>query len=225
MTGFLLAVLGPILTDGVRLIESEEAQVLTCVKSIIEFPLVLGQRGHSDYTLGLLDSGRETFYGTKSVFCAQRKTKPRTQNFEKRWAATVKENQESAFYHFQFPEIHMLSHATNGICQMGLTDNFSADISELFHIANMKEAYLDCNRVQYEEQMIWYNDRHTGIAYMVQILEHLALRGMYDHDSARVHSMPTRTLRLHATRFVRYREEVRKRTRMPLEPWAILAGT
>ncbi|KAG0640490.1 hypothetical protein HOY80DRAFT_1041784 [Tuber brumale] len=160
---FLLAVLGPMLTAGVRSIESEEAQVLTCVKSIIEFPLVLGQRGHSEYTLGLLDSGIATFYGTKSVFCAQRSTKARTKNYKKRWAATVvkvslegwsrplikaeNENQESAFCHFQFPEMHMLCHATNGICQMGSPDNFSADMSELLQIEYMKEAYPDSNRI------------------------------------------------------------------------------
>ena len=54
--GFLLAILGPILMDGVLSNESEEAGVLACFRSIIEFHLVLGQRSHSDYTLGLLDN-------------------------------------------------------------------------------------------------------------------------------------------------------------------------
>ena len=39
--------------------------------------------------------------------------------------------------------------------------------------------------------MLWYNDRHTGIAYMVQTLEHLALSGIYDQDTARVLGMQT----------------------------------
>ena len=84
MMRFLLAVLGPMLIDRVRSVESEEAWVLTCVKSIIEFLLVLGQRSHSDYTLGLLDGGLTTFYKTKFVFRVQRSTKARTKNFEKR---------------------------------------------------------------------------------------------------------------------------------------------
>ena len=38
---FLLAVLGPILIAGVRSSKSEEVRVLACVRSIIEFHLVL----------------------------------------------------------------------------------------------------------------------------------------------------------------------------------------
>ena len=86
MMRFLLAVLDPILIDGVRSSESEEAQVLGCVRSIIEFHLVLGQCSHSDYTLGLLDNRLAIFYRHKSVFRPQRRTKARTKNFEKKWA-------------------------------------------------------------------------------------------------------------------------------------------
>ena len=52
MMRFSLAVLGPILIDLARSGELEEAQVLACVRSIIQFHLVLGQHSHSDYTLG-----------------------------------------------------------------------------------------------------------------------------------------------------------------------------
>ena len=54
-----------------------------------------------------------------------------TNNFEKRWAAmeakgnkeewsrqqmeAEKDKLETAIYHFQFPKMHMLSHATNSI--------------------------------------------------------------------------------------------------------------
>ena len=78
--------------------------------------------------------------------------------------------------------MHMLSHVSNSIRRMRSLNNFSTDVSELLHRENVKEAYRAqaSNRVQYEEQMLWYNDRHTGIAYMVQTLEHLALSGMYD---------------------------------------------
>ena len=225
MMRFLLAVLGPLLIDGVRSVESEEARVLTCVRAIIEFVLVLGQRSHSDYTLGLLDSGLATFYRSKSVFRPQRSTKARAKNFEKKWAATVakgneegwsrsrmkveKETLETEIYNFQFPKMHMLSHAADGIRRMGSPDNFSTDISELLHIESVKEAYRASNRVQFEEQMLWSNDRHTGIAYMVQTLEHLALSGMYDHDTARVLGMQARCERLLSTRLARLQERGR----------------
>ena len=171
---FLLAVLSAILIDGVRSSQSEDAWVLACVRYIVEFLLVGGQRNHSDYTLGLLDNRLSIFYTSKSVFRPQRSTKARTKNFETKWAAmeakgseegwsrarmkAEKEKLETAIYHFQFPKMHMLGHVSNSIRQMGSPDNFSTDISELLHIENVKEAYRASNRVQYEEQMLWYND-------------------------------------------------------------------
>jgi len=102
--------------------------------------------------------------------------------------------------------MHILSHSSNSLRQMGSPDNFSNNISELLHIENVKEAYRPSNRVQYKEQMLWYNDRHSGIAYMVQTLEHLALNGIYDHDTARVLGMQTQNARLLSTRLARHRE-------------------
>ncbi|KAG0133820.1 hypothetical protein HOY82DRAFT_537867 [Tuber indicum] len=190
MMRFLLPVLGLMLVNKVRSIESEKEQVVTCVKSITEFLTVLGKRSYSNYTLGLLENRLAIFYRSKSVFRAQRSTKERKKNFEKRWAATeakgsevgwstkrieaVKEKLETAIYHFQFPKMHMLSHTANSIRRKGSLDNFSTNMAEPLRIENVKEAYRASNCVQYEEQMLWYNDRHTGIAYMVQTLEHLA---------------------------------------------------
>ena len=81
---FLLTVLSPILLDGVRSSESEEAQVVRYVRSIIEFHLVLGQCGPTDYTLGMLDNRVTIFYKHKSMFYSQRSTKARTRNFDKK---------------------------------------------------------------------------------------------------------------------------------------------
>ena len=166
--------LGPILIDGVRSSKSEEARVLACVRSIIELHLVLGQRSHSDYTLGQLDNRLAIFYRQKPVFHPQRSTKARTKNFQKRWAEieakgsekgwsrqwmkAVKEQLANVIYHFQFPKMHMLSHASNSIRQMGSPDNVSTDVSELLHRENVKETYRASSRVQYKEQMLWYND-------------------------------------------------------------------
>ena len=51
--------------------------------------------------------------------------------------------------------------------------------------------------------MLWYNVRHTGIAYMVKTLAHLALSGMYDQDTDRVLGMQTWKERLLSTRAAR----------------------
>jgi len=171
---FLLAVLSAILIDGVRSSQSEDAWVLACVRYIVEFLLVGGQRNHSDYTLGLLDNRLSIFYTSKSVFRPQRSTKARTKNFQRKWAAmeakgseegwsgarmkVEKEKLETEIYHFQFPKMHKLGHVLISISQMRSPDNFSTHILELLHIETIKEAYRASNRVQYEEQMLWYND-------------------------------------------------------------------
>jgi len=222
MKRFLRAVLGPILIDGVRSSQSEDARIRACVRSIVETLLVLGQCNHSDYTLGLLDNRLSIFYTSKFVFRPQRSTKARTKNFGTKWAtmeakgseegysrAQMKaENQKlkTAIYLFQFPKMYMLGHVSNCIPQIGLPDNFSTDISELLHIENVKEAYQASDRLRYEEQMLWYHDRHTGIAYMVQTLEQLALSGIYDHDTARVLGMQTQNERLLSPRVTRHQE-------------------
>ena len=48
-------------------------------------------------------------------------------------------------------------------------------------------------------------DRHIGIAYMVQVLEHVALGGMYDHDTTVILRIQTCDERLLSTRVARLR--------------------
>jgi len=43
--------------------------------------------------------------------------------------------------HFGYPNIHLVSHISESIRRMGSGDNFTPDISERLHIANLKEAY------------------------------------------------------------------------------------
>jgi len=61
MMRFLLAVLVPILIDGVRSSQSEDALVQACARSVVKFLLLFGQCNHSDYTLGLLDNSVSIF--------------------------------------------------------------------------------------------------------------------------------------------------------------------
>jgi hypothetical protein len=68
---------------------------------------------------------------------------------EERWSRArmkaKKEKLETGIHHFQFPKMHMLSHASNSIRRMKSPDNFSTDISELLYIENVKEAYCASN--------------------------------------------------------------------------------
>jgi hypothetical protein len=66
------------------------------------------------------------------------------------------------------------------IGQMGSPDNFSTDLSESLHFETLKEAYCSRNQVSFEEKMLWYNDRYTRLAYMIQNLEYLVLQGCCD---------------------------------------------
>jgi hypothetical protein len=67
---------------------------------------------------------------------------------------------------------------------MGSGFNFTADISEQLHIANVKEAYRSSNKVNYIRQLFNHNDWGTGLDYMEETLSHLAFEGWYDIDSA-----------------------------------------
>ena len=109
-------------------------------------------------------------------------------------------------YHFQFPKMHLLSHLTESICQMGSPNNFSTDVSELLHVEMVNEAYRSTNRVNFEEQILWYNDRYTGLAYMIQTLEYLAFRGSLDSDTARTLRMSSQEERHRSTRHARRRQ-------------------
>jgi len=48
---------------------------------------------------------------------------------------------EQRIIHFGYPKMHLVSHISESIHQMGSGDNFTTDISEQLHIANVKEAY------------------------------------------------------------------------------------
>src|SRR5437660_7717560 len=104
------------------------------------------------------------------------------------------------------PKMQLLSHISGSICQMGSHDNFSTDVSELLHVEMVKEAYRSTKRVNFEEQMLWYNDRYTVLAYMVQTLEYLALHGSFDSDTARTLRMCSHDERRRSTRCARQRQ-------------------
>ena len=222
MMKFLLAITGPLLAERIKTVKCEEAKALRCVRSLCELHLVVGQWSHSEYTLGLLQNLLQEFYVSKSAFRDQRATDARKKKFNTLWDCKLTESRDRGWaqariereyerlraevYHFQFPKMHLLSHISDSIRQMGSPDNFSTDVSELLHVEMVKEAYRSTNRVNFEQQMLWYNDRYTGLAYMIQTLEYLAVRGSFDSDTAQTLRMCSRDERLRSTRFARQRQ-------------------
>ena len=51
--------------------------------------------------------------------------------------------------HVGYPTMHLVSHISESIQRMGSGDNFTTDIPERVHIANVKEAYPSTNKVNY----------------------------------------------------------------------------
>jgi len=107
---------------------------------------------------------------------------------------------EQRIIHFGCPKMHLLSDISESIRRMGSGDNFTADISEWLHIANVKEAYRSSNKVNYIRQMLKLNDRCTSLDYMKQTLSYLALEGWYDVDSAKVFNLLSATDNQQSTR-------------------------
>ena len=60
---------------------------------------------------------------------------------------------------FGYPMMHVVSHISDSIHGMGSADNFTTDIPERLHIANVKETYQSSNKVNYIPQMLHHNDR------------------------------------------------------------------
>jgi len=89
--------------------------------------------------------------------------------------------------------MHLVSHISESIWRMSSGDNFSTDISERLHIANVKEAYRSSNKVNYIRQMLKHNDPCTGLHYMEETLSYLALQGWYNIDSAKVFNLLSAT--------------------------------
>jgi len=96
--------------------------------------------------------------------------------------------------------MHLVSHISGSIRRMGSGDNFTTDISERLHIANVKEAYRSTFKVNYIRQMLKHNDRCTSLDYMEETLSYLALQGWYEIDSAKVFNLLSATDKRQSTR-------------------------
>jgi len=91
--------------------------------------------------------------------------------------------------HFGYPEMHLVSHTSESILQMGYGDNFTNNISERLHIGNIKEVYQSTNKVNYIQQMLNQNDWSTGLDYIEEPLSYLILHVWYKVDSEKVFNL------------------------------------
>jgi hypothetical protein len=125
--------------------------------------------------------------------CFKRQLSIRLIEFEASWKAIgIQELQKmikQRGIHFGYPKMHLVSHISESIGQMGSGDNFTSDLSEQLHIANVKEAYRSTNKVIYIVLMLKHNGRCTGHDYMEQTLSHPSLQGWYDVGSAKVFTL------------------------------------
>ena len=168
------------------------------------------QKGAPDSwgSLEYLDEAIQNFQTYKSIFKDQKMTEARKEVYEaalrdlrathaakyslpqnQRWR--TKRDQEIAEATAQSTagifvslKVHMIQHITESIKAMGTADNYTTDISELLHKNYLKTGYRASNKIDFEKQILWYNDRVTNLAYMDQTLQYLALKGYYVHDSA-----------------------------------------
>jgi hypothetical protein len=65
---------------------------------------------------------------------------------------------EQHVIHFGYLKMDLVRHIAESIRQMGSGDNYTTDISERQHLANVKEAYQSSNNVNYIRQMLKQND-------------------------------------------------------------------
>jgi hypothetical protein len=100
---------------------------------------------------------------------------------------------EQRVIHFGYPKLHLVSRISESIHQMGSGDNFTTDISERLHIANVKEVSQSSDKVNYIRDMLKHNDRCTGLDYMEETLSYRALEGWYDIDSPKVFNLLSAT--------------------------------
>jgi len=70
---------------------------------------------------------------------------------------------------------HVL-HISQSILSLSFTDNFTTDISEWLHIANVNEAYPWSNNVNHIGEMLQQNDQWTDLDYIQETLSYLLLQ-------------------------------------------------
>jgi hypothetical protein len=73
--------------------------------------------------------------------------------FEAWWQAIIIQELwktiQQRIIHFRYSKLHLVTHISDPVQQMGSGDNFTTDISESQYISNVKEVYQFTNKVNY----------------------------------------------------------------------------
>ncbi|KAJ7086939.1 hypothetical protein C8R44DRAFT_836229 [Mycena epipterygia] len=126
------------------------AQVLTVVKSLIDFIYYAQLQSHTSRTLDALQRSLNTFHDHKQIIID----------------LGVRE-------HFNIPKFHALQHYVDSIRALGSPDGYNTESPERLHIDFAKKAYRASNRRDYTEQMALWLQRQEAVALRTSYLDWL----------------------------------------------------
>ena len=121
---------------------ASNADLLTAVRSMLDFLYQAEYPIHSDLTLDALDKALETFHQAKAVLIT----------------LGIRD-------HFNFPKLHHLCHYTSPIKYFGTLDNCNTETTERLHIDFAKDAYRATNRKDEFAQMTKWLERREKVLY------------------------------------------------------------
>ncbi|KAJ6586000.1 hypothetical protein B0H19DRAFT_1250743 [Mycena capillaripes] len=116
------------------------AEVLTVVRSLIDFIYYAQLHSHTSETLRALQSCLEIFHEHKGILVE----------------LSVRE-------HFNIPKLHSLQHYVDSIISRGSADGYNTESPERLHIDYAKKAYRASNKRDYTEQMTLWLQRQEAI--------------------------------------------------------------
>jgi len=140
----------------------------------LQFPIRLSDAETDATTWSLADTERVTIQLEREIYGITSNEQKRFKKgfsicligFEAWWETisiqALRKSIEQRAIHFGYPKTHLVSHISVSIQRMDSGDNFTTDISERLHIANVKEAYRSSNKVNYIRQMVKHNDYNGG---------------------------------------------------------------
>jgi hypothetical protein len=127
------------------------AQVLTVVKSLIDFFYYAQFQSHTSTTLDRLQSSLDTFHAHKDILIN----------------LGVRE-------HFNIPKLHSLQHYVDAIRALGSLDGYNTEAPERLHIDFAKKAYRSSNKRDYTIQMTVWLQRQEAFALRHSYLDWLS---------------------------------------------------
>ncbi|KAK6995614.1 hypothetical protein R3P38DRAFT_3329919 [Favolaschia claudopus] len=127
------------------------AEVLTVVRSLIDFFYYAQFQSHTSRTLDALQESLDTFHAHKDVLIE----------------LGIRE-------HFNIPKLHSLQHYVNGIRALGGADGYNTEAPERLHIDLAKKAYRASNKRDYTAQMTVWLQRQEAFALRDAYLDWLS---------------------------------------------------